>query len=157
MISHYVNAILKKEHYNDAIDEVVKTLPFINKEIERLSANDLKDGFYYSILYSSGMSNYNLREYKIATPIFKELVTYDSKNDNYKKWFAYSKLGERLLIARALNILFCAMLLLDIFIGKKYLSPSEREVLDGTAFIGIMSIVGYDYYVKRSYRKPKTK
>ena len=156
LLWQYLNALYKKGRFNNAADIAIKHLNIIDGEIERLNLVQLKDDWYYGILFIKGMALYELRDFKISTPVFKQLVGYDSKNENYKNWLNYSLYGQRLWISHTISIVCLALILLEIFIGH-HITSFFALSLDGIAFAGIFSTMVYDYYIKRSFRKTKLK
>ncbi len=154
----FLNAKHSKCHFNDIIETVNQKRLLIDSEISRLDSDKLKDDWYYGIIFFQGMSIYNLNDYKTATPIFKELVKYDSKNDRYKNWLNYSLYGQRLWLSRTITIVCGVLLFIEIFFSKLlHLSPLVGLWIDGIALSGIIFTLGYDYYIKNSFRKTKGK
>ena len=94
------------------------------------------------------MSFYNLNDYKTATPIFRELVKHDNKNDRYKNWLDYSIHGQRIWLMRLIQIVSCILIVAEIFFGKLISSFALRMTLDGAGLIGLLFTLIYDYYIK---------
>lgn len=67
IIWQYLNAIYQKGRFNDTVDIADKNLLLIDNEINRLSANCLKDDWYNGVLHFKGMASYRLRDYKTST------------------------------------------------------------------------------------------
>jgi hypothetical protein len=151
----YINALFVKDRYNNTIDQSTKHLEIIDKEIECLCVNSIKDEWYYGILFLKGMAAYRLRDYKTSTFIFKGLTQVDSKNENYKNWLHFSKYGQRMWISAIIAIICCILLLIEIFFGKYIPSFMARISLDGIALTGFIGTILYDYYIKRSFKKTR--
>jgi tetratricopeptide (TPR) repeat protein len=156
LVWQYANALYLKNRYNDTIDKTIKYFPVIESEVERVGDRTLKDDWYYGILFLKGMASYNLRDYKASTPIFKQLVARDPKNENYQKWLNYSLYGQRMWISKTIVIVCCALIAIEIFFGK-YVPSIARMSLDGIALLGLIGTGVYDYYIKRSRRKSSLK
>jgi hypothetical protein len=157
MTCKYLEAVYQKDRYNQALDLVDKYLPFIDKEIYRLNADDLKDGWYFSFQFVKAMSLYKLKDYRKATPIFKTLTNIDPENDNYKSWLQYSVYGQRLWLTHLINIVAGLFIVAEIFF-KSYIS--NYYVRQSLLAIGLLLLVGnglYEYYIKRSFRRTDTK
>jgi len=156
LIWQYLNAIYIKGRFNDTVDKVNKTQPFIDSEINKLNANNLKDEWYQGILLFKGMASYRLRDYKTATNIFRDLVQSDTNNENYKNWLNYSRYGQRLWLVYLATLFFTALIFSSLFLEKHisnyYLGQSIR-LIGLLGVVGFLSILGYEYYIKRSFRK----
>jgi hypothetical protein len=154
IIGSYTDALNRKGHYNVAIDLIDKYQVFIDAEIKRLNAEDVKDAWYYSIYFVKGMASYNLKDYKTATPIFKKLVQIDDKNDSYKNWLNYSQAWQRQWWLRIISIALVALFLSGLYL-KKYIPFAIGMTINIIAFIGVLGISIYEHYVRRSFRKKK--
>ena len=153
----YLKAIFQKDYYNETIDVTIKKLQLINKEIERLKAPDLKNDTYNAILLIQGMATYNLKDYKNSTPIFKYLSSIDPKNDNFRNWLNYSSYGQKLWLVNSINIL-CGLLIIIYFFSKEIIEIFEIRIsILGIAMLGLFSNWGYEYYIKKSFRKTTEK
>jgi hypothetical protein len=153
----YIQAVYAKDHFNETIDKVDGFISFIDKEINRLNSEDLKDDFYYSLSFHKGMASYNLRDYKTASLIFKNLMTIDSKNDTFKIWLNYSRYGERLWLVNLIYVFAAICLFSDIFISD--FSDDWRVTILIPA-VGIIALIGnwiYQTSITRSYRKMNKK
>jgi tetratricopeptide (TPR) repeat protein len=156
MTCKYVEAIYQKDRYNQALDLIDKYLPFIDKELSRLNADELKDDWYFSFQFVKAISLYKLRDYNKATPIFKTLTRIDPKNDNYKSWLRYSVYGQRLWFTRLINIVGGLFIVAEVFL-KSYISNYYvRQSLLG---VGLLLLIGnglYEYYIERRFRRTDT-
>jgi hypothetical protein len=153
IICKYTEAIYQKDHYNLAIDIVDEKQIFIDNEIKRLNADELKNSWYYSLQFVKGMASYHLKDYKTATSIFKNLVQFDNQNDLYKRWLTYSQYGLNLWLVRTINI-FCAILVLtEIIFESRIKSFYVRISMLAIGLLGLLSNWTYEYYIKRSFRK----
>lgn len=153
LIWQYLNALYKKDRYNDTINNAIKYIQIIDSEIERLDSSSIKDEWYYGIFLLKGIAAYRLRDYKTATLVFKKLANHDIKNENYKIWLNYSRYGQRKWISKTIMII-CALLLLTEIFFKKYLPSFIVKIsLDGIALSGFIGVLVYDYYIQRNLRK----
>jgi len=152
----YLNATYLKDRFNDTIDHADKTLAIIDIEIKRLDVTDLKDIWYYGILFLKGMASYNLRDYKNATPIFRQLIQVDSKNESYKRWLSNSTYGEKLWLINTTNIV-CGLIILASILFRDLIPVLMRFPLSAIGVLGLTSTWVYGYYIKKSFRKAKNK
>jgi len=157
LVCKYAEANYYKDHFNIAVDIVNKQQPFIDNEIHSLNANDLKDDWYYYLQFVKGMASYRLRDYKTSTPIFKKLVEYDTKNDNFKNWLRNSLYGKRMWISTTIIITCIALVTIDIIFGNYIPSFIVRISFVGVALTGLFVTGFYYYYLKRSRRKSQLK
>src|SRR4051812_43624208 len=74
MTCKYVDAIYQKNRYNQAIELINQFQRLIDGEIDRLNANELKDGWYHSFQFVKAMASYKLYDYKTSTSLFKRLT-----------------------------------------------------------------------------------
>lgn len=155
LIWQYLNALYKKSRYNDTIDNADKFQAIIDNEIHRLKAIHLKNDWYYGILLLKAMAHNQLSDFKTATLLFKNLMQVDPKNDTYIKWFAYSQNGQRLWLVNTINIVCMLLIIIETFL-KSYISNHYvRQTLLFVGTLGLMANWGYDYYIKRNFRKQK--
>ena len=152
----YLNAIYRKDRYNDTLDNADKALELINIEIKRLNAADLKDIWYNGILFLKGMASYNLRDYKNATPLFRQLIQTDSKNESYKRWLTYSTYGEKTWLINTANIV-CGLMILTSILFRDLLPVLVRFPITAIGVLGLTTIWVYSYYIKRSFRRATNK
>lgn len=150
---HYINALFTKDHYNQAIDEANTIMPLVDSEMKRFNANELKNDWYYGIIFLKAMAHYKLRNYTVATPIFKELCNHDQHNDLYYKWYRSSVYGQRLRIVNAIWTSSAIILLFVLFFEEFIPSTSIKFVLTILGFLGIAGNLIYEYFARRSYRK----
>lgn len=157
IVCKYVEAIYKKDHCNLAVDIVNKQQVFIDNEIQRLNASDLKDAWYHSLQFVKGMSCYNLKDYKSATPIFRKLVQFDNQNERYKRWLSYSQYGQRLWLVRTINIVSMILIVSEIVFKEQIPNYYVRQTILIVGLFGLLANSAYEYYIKRNYRKTKLK
>ncbi len=149
----YLNAIYGKDRFNEAIDFADRNLTLIDSEISKLDANEVKDDWYNGILLFKGMSSYRLRDYKTSTPIFKYLVNSDPKNDNFKNWLNYSSYGQKYWLVNTINIV-CGLMVAGEILFRDYIESFELRIfILGLGMLGLLGNWGYEYYIKRSFRK----
>jgi hypothetical protein len=153
----HLNALYQKDRYNETFDNALRYLRIIDGKINEHNNATKKNEWYYGILFFEGMAAYQLRAYKISTPVFKELTEHDSKSDNYKNWLRYSKHGQRLWISKTITVVCGLLLLIEIFFKKYIPSFFLRISLDGIALVGIMGVSIYEYQINRSFRKSNLK
>ncbi len=153
LIWQYLNALYKKDRYNETINNAIKYIQIIESQIVRLGSSSIKDEWYYGVFFFKGMAAYRLRDYKTVTFVFKQLANHDIKNENYKMWLNYSRYGQRKWISKTIMII-CALLLLTEFFFRKYLPFFVVGIsLDGIALLGFIGVLIYDYYIQRSLRE----
>lgn len=155
MTCKYVEAIYLKDRFNSSIDLADKFIAFIDTEITRLNAQDLKDNWYYSFSFVKGMASYKLKDYKTAKVIFEKLVAYDNQNDNYYEWLQYAKHGLKMWVSKIIAIVSCILIVVEIFFKDYIASYTLRMTLNGLGFLGLTFSLAYDWYLKRSMRKKK--
>lgn len=153
IVWQYLNAVYQKDRFNETVDFADKNLKLIDSELIKLNADELKDDWYNGILHFKGMASYRLRDYKTSTAIYKQLTTADPKNDSFKNWLNYSNYGQRLWLVNTINII-CGLLVLIYFFSKEYIELfSVRISILGVAMLGLFGNWGYEYYIKRSFRR----
>lgn len=153
IVWQYLNAIYQKDRFNETVDFSDRNLKLIDSELSRLVADDLKNDWYNGILHFKGMAAYRLRDYKTSTLIYKYLTTADPKNDSFKNWLNYSAYGQRLWLINSINVV-CGLLVLIYFFSKEYIELfSVRISILGIAMLGLFTNWGYEYYIKRSFRR----
>ncbi len=153
IVWQYLNAVYQKDRFNETVDFADKNLKLIDSELIKLNADELKDDWYNGILHFKGMASYRLRDYKTSTPIYKYLTKSDPKNDSFKNWLNYSTYGQRLWLVNTINIV-CGVMVLVYFFYKEYIEVFEIKIsILGIAMFGLFANWGYEYYIKRSFRK----
>jgi hypothetical protein len=157
IISKYTDAIYQKGHYNLAIDIINEKQIFIDNEILRLHADELKDSWYYSLQFVKGMASYYLKDYKTSTLIFKNLVEIDNQNDLFKIWLNNSQYGLNLWIVRTINIVCGILILTEIIFESRIKNFYVRISMLAIGLLGLLSNWTYEYYIKRSFRKKNSK
>ena len=153
----HLNALYSKDRFNETADNAIKYLQIIDNEINRLNLNSSKDDWYYGLLLLKGTAVYQLRDYKTSTPIFKQLVAHDSKNENYKNWLSYSLYGQRMWISNTIVIICMSLGAIEIFFEQYIPSSMVRMSLLGIALTGLIGTGIYDYHIKRNRRKSQLK
>ena len=150
---HYINALLTKDHYNDACNEAAKRLHLIDHHIRLYNDRSVKDDWYYGIFFLSGMAAFKLRDFSNAVKIFKQLVIADPTNDLYKKWLSDSLYSIRLRIIHAIWVV-SAMLLLFVLFFEEFIPSKEIKLgLTIIGFVGVVWNLCYEFWTKRSFRK----
>lgn len=153
IVWQYLNAVYQKDRFNETIDFADKNLNLIDSELIRLNADGLKDDWYNGILHFKGMASYRLRDYKTSTPIYKYLTTADSKNDSYKNWLNYSSFGQKIWLVNTINIVCGLLIAIEILFKEQIDSFGIRISILGIGFLGLIGNWGYEYYIKRSFRR----
>ncbi|HTD40836.1 MAG TPA: hypothetical protein VK671_09465 [Mucilaginibacter sp.] len=149
----YAESLYNKGRYNDTVDSTTISMSIIDKEILRLNADEIKDDWYYSILFLKGMASYSLKDFKTATPIFKELILFDPKNEKYGNWLRHSQQKQRQWINTIILIIGTVFILVGAiarFYTKNYIVRQSFPI------IGITLLIGYyifELYSNRSFRK----
>lgn len=153
----YVGKVYEKARFNVAIDIVDKQQQFIDSEIERLHAEELKDDWYHSLHFVKGMASYELKDYKTAVSIFKKLVAFDPQNDSFRIWLKYAQYGQRIWIIRTVNIVTTSLLIVSFIFESQIPNYYLRQTILMSGLILLMASSAYEYYIKRNQRKPKVK
>jgi hypothetical protein len=152
MTWQYLNAIYSKKSFAETLDKINNTLPFINSEIDRLNATNLKDEWYGGILQFKGMASYKLTHYKTATNIFIELLKLDSNNEIYKKtyqyWLKQSQYKQWLKLLDITVIINVILMFISIFFKKSVANYFMRQVLFYVPFFLLIVIGILGYYIK---------
>ena len=149
----YVNALYQKGRFNSVADHVEGKIILINNEILKLDASELKDSWYCGILCTGAMAYHYLRDYKKANQIFKSLTDHDPQNELYKQWESYSAYGLKIWIIRMIAIISFILCTIVLFFGRFIPNPTMRLSILIGAFIALISLLSYESYIKRSYRK----
>ncbi|MEI6507853.1 MAG: hypothetical protein WCO54_05165 [Bacteroidota bacterium] len=153
IITKYIEAIYHKNHYNEAIDIANKQQAFIDNEILKLNAHDIKDAWYHDIAFVKAMASSRLKDYKTATPIFRELMHFDPKNDLFRDWYNHSLYGQRIWLVNLINIV-CGILIVSEIFFKEYLPNIINGFpLIGLGLFGLLANWGFEYYVKYSFKR----
>jgi len=153
LVSKYAEAVYQKDRCNLAVDIVDKQQIFIDNEIQRLDADDLKDAWYHSLQFVKAMASYNLKDYKTATPIFKKLVQFDNQNDRYKNWLTHSQYGLKLWLVRTINIVCGGLLVAEMIFEAQIPNYYVRQTMLVVGLLGLLSNSAFEYYLKRNHRK----
>jgi hypothetical protein len=153
IICKYAEAVYHKGRFNSAIDIIDKEQLFIDNEIQRLDADDLKDGWYRSLQFVKGMSSYCLKDYSASTQIFKRLVQLDSQNERFKGWLESSQYGSNIWLVRTINMIATGLLLTYIFFHSQIPNFYVRQTIALVALLGWSTTCAYEIYIRRSHRK----
>ena len=153
LVSKYAEAVYQKDRCNLAVDIVDKQQIFIDNEIQRLDADDLKDAWYHSLQFVKAMASYNLKDYKTATPIFKKLVQFDNQNDRYKNWLTHSQYGLKLWLVRTINIVCVGLVVAEMIFKSQIPNYHVRQTMLVVGLLGLLSNSAFEYYLKRNHRK----
>jgi len=153
LVSKYAEAVYQKDRCNLAVDIVDKQQIFIDNEIQRLDADDLKDAWYHSLQFVKAMASYNLKDYKTATPIFKKLVQFDNQNDRYKNWLTHSQYGLKLWLVSTINIVCGGLLVAEMIFESQIPNYYVRQTMLVVGLLGLLSNRAFEYYLKRNHRK----
>jgi hypothetical protein len=152
----YIQALYTKDRYNAVIDEAGKDLKVIDEAIGNLNPYQIKNQFkwYYEIIFVKAMAFYRLQDYKTCEKLFKELVSIDPQNDAFAIWLNHAKYRNRTFQIKIMYII-CLVAIFSEAIFKSYNigSYSIRIALLIVGIIGILSITGYEMWIKRSFRK----
>jgi hypothetical protein len=152
MVSKFAEADYQKGYFNLSIDKVDMCQLFIDIEIQRLHAEDIKDAWYHSLQFVKGMASYGLKDYKTAKIIFESLIKNDSQNDHFKRWLADAKYGLNNRIVRGVNVFLIAAILLETIFRSEISYYVRTSILTGS-LAGIFLNMAYEYYNSRNSRK----
>ena len=156
LTSWYADSLNKKDRYNDTFELVNRLLPIIDSEIIRLNTPELKNDWYYFILFLKGTSSYNLRDFKTAVPIFKYLVKQDPQNEKYRNWLKHAVFRQRSRIVIVIYIVCGLLLFVQIaFRSFGLASYTFRQTVSIIGLLAVLSTGAYEYYLKRNLRKTK--
>ena len=141
----YVISLEKKGRYRNTIEYVDKFISVFNEQFKNYEI--IKNDFdaYWSILTSQGRALYEMKEYKRATIVFKNLVDRDKKNDYLKNWLDASKQGRRKSLNIYVNILAVLLFLVSIIIENKQISKSLLILGFSIFFISLV----YEYLLDK--------
>jgi tetratricopeptide (TPR) repeat protein len=147
----YLEALYKKHRYNKTVEYAEIKIPFIESEIERLNAPEVKNDWYYKLYFAKAVAYYYLNEYTKSTDMFKFLVNVDPQDELYKSWLLYSDHGKkRWLINSALII--SLVMMITYFMLKSYLPAPVRICWTISQFIIGIGAILYDYLIRRSFK-----
>jgi hypothetical protein len=136
----YLNAIYAKSRFSEITNTVDQKLAIIDNELGRLSANDLKNDWYYGLHLIKGMALFHDGDYKTAGSIFKGLMA--------------SQHRRVLWLLNPLWILWAFLIFNDIFL-KDYITKSTSRLLSTIGLLCMLITWGYDYYMRRKIRNTK--
>jgi tetratricopeptide (TPR) repeat protein len=154
----YANALFNKSRFNECIDVCDKNLAVIDNEVLRLNVSEVKDDWYFSILFAEARSYYNLKDFKSSIPLFKSLMNYDPKNESYKSWLNHSKNRRLQKYTNVFSVCVFLIITIDI-IWKNSIPHVIRQIISIIGLIGIITVIittFYSYYMERSLRKKRT-
>jgi len=156
LTSWYADSLNKKDRYSDTFELINRILPIIDSEITRLNTPELKNDWYYFILFLKGTSSYNLHDFKTAIPIFKYLIKYDPKNEKYRNWLRHAVFRKRSRIVVVIYVACGILLFCEIaFKGFGLVSYTFRQTVLIIGLFTALSTTAYEYYLKRNLRKSK--
>jgi len=153
IVCKYAEAIYRKDRCNLAIDFIDKQQVFIDNELQRLNADELKDACYHSLQFVKGMASYNIKDYKSATSIFKKLVQIDKQSDRYKNWLTHSLYGLKLWLVTTINIVCGGLVVVEMIFKSQIPNYYVRQTLLVVGLIGLFANWAYESYIKRNHRK----
>lgn len=156
LICKYVEAVYQKDRCSLAVDIIDKQQLFIDKEIQRLNADELKDNWYHSLQFVKAMASYNLKDYKTSTSIFKKLVQFDNQNDRYKNWLIHSQYGLKIWLVRTINIICIGFVAIGLVFESQIPNYYIRQTILIIGLFGLLSTKTFEYYIKRNHRKVNT-
>ena len=147
----YLEALNKKHRYNKTIEHAETAIHFIDREIERLNAPDVKNDWYYKFYFEKAVAYYRLNDYTKSTELFKFLVNIDPQDDLYKLWLLYSNHEKKRWLIYSGSII-APILFVAYLILKPYMSIPIRGYWLIINFIFLIGPVIYDYLVRRSFK-----
>lgn len=157
LTNKYSEALYHKKRYNPTIDFIQDKLPLIDSEIARLDADEIKDDWYYHILFVKAMALYSLYNYKKAYLMLKRLSERDPENEQIKIWRKYASYGRYKWIKNLILGSSAAFIIYPILRVGHINSFTIRLLLPSLGLVGIISFSAYEYYMKRSFRKSTSK
>lgn len=149
----YAGALYQRKRFSKVIEFANDKMPFIDSEITRLNAPELKDGWYYYILFFKAASLYNKRDFKAAHPLFIELTEYDQKDEVFKNWLNYSDHSSNFSLLNILTWIFSIVLLGNMLIADNISGYKLKSLLSNVALVGLIGSLGYEFYLKRKLKK----
>jgi tetratricopeptide (TPR) repeat protein len=155
ILSRYSVALFQKKRFSQSIDVVNGKLPFIDNEITRLNAPELKNDYYYNIIFNKAASLNSKRNYKAAYPIFLELTNYDPQNELFKTWLVHTNAGIKMRLTRILSMSGMALVVVAILIQIFAPAFRQRSLLVYGGFIIMLSAIAGKYYIEYKANKNK--
>jgi hypothetical protein len=154
MVCHYTGALYAKSYYTDTVNSAEKYLPIIEEGIKDFNADYLYDDWYYGIVFFKAMAYYNVREFKIATILFKQLQQHDPKNERYQNWLNHSKHRQTMGLIKIINIICLVLIAVDIlFINSSMKQKFIDELITALLIIIVVFISIFEYTAKHKFKK----
>jgi tetratricopeptide (TPR) repeat protein len=148
---YYINALVYKKQFNNALTIIAKVLPLIDLSLEKLNIELRKEPSYLNIIFNKAVACNQLRDYAAAYQILKPLTELDPQNDLYKLWLRGSDHGRQKVWLNTANYTFGIMILLSLF--NRYIPfPFVRIGLPLIGTIGLIACYIYERDLKRHFR-----
>ena len=149
----HILALVNKGRFNIAADLAQGYSKFIIEEGQKFNFLITLNELYLELRFLQAVANYNLKNYKVSTAIFKSLLLHDKKNELYQKWFRLSAFGKNMFV---LNVAagICGVFILSTIFFKQYVpNPLLRITILSIGTIDLIGLITYERYAKRSMRK----
>lgn len=153
IINKYARALWEKKRFTKCVEFIDDRLPFIDQEINKLKAPEVKTEGYYYILFYKAASLYDKQNFNAAHPIFIELTEYDPQNELFSNWLKHTDQGVNMKILRILSIIGAIMIVGGFIL--KYNIPNKRYI-SLIPNIGLLIVLGStvcEYYLKYKLKK----
>jgi len=154
MFYAYINALEKKNQYNNIIDAVLVSLTTVENAIDEFGISRSTFNLYKWLLFLYGSAYYYLKDYNTALKIFNAIKKYDPENDKLDLWIEYSILGRIKLYVRVLYFVAFIGLMIDL-LGKRWISNYIRLPCLIFSLLICFIVFGLEAYSNRKRRKGK--
>lgn len=154
LVGRYVDALYQKGHYTKVVDVVSSSQALLNEEILRLHVthSDIKNTWYYHLGLIEGIACYNLRKYKTAISIFKNLIQVDGENDKYQNWLHSSRHAQWSLLVRIMGICFLSSMMVLLLLDKHIPYYNIGKIWIRLALLGMIFVALYEYFPHLFFR-----
>lgn len=133
--ANYINALIAKMRFSKAKN----TLASRNVLLQKIAHHPTLFAQYTEkYTFYAGIVNGNLKNYKEALKIFKQLTRIDPENDIYQDWLSQMKLKLQSKRLSIIGYLGLAIIFTDIYFGLVYKHPMRREIV---AFAFLLALI----------------
>ena len=141
LTADYAHHLTMKENYNKAIPQLDKAVGLFETYSDFRDTDLYQIGFYETLIFDRAMSNYYLKNFKIAKQDLKVLTDKFPDNDKYKNWMAATKTHSIRKLINVLWYVIAAAVLLTSFVEREDIGDLYDIVLiiGGLALIGAVS------------------
>jgi hypothetical protein len=149
-------ANFERKRFNDTIQFAESKMLVIDQYIWRQNAFDQKNEFYYGIKNYNGMANYRLKDFKVSTAIFTQLLQEEPRNDDYQNWLNHSKKQQSRGFRNSLYIIFFLILAIEMIYSRFSHNSTFAFIMLIMSTVGFTVLLLYDFVSDgRSRRKKK--